>query len=201
MHFHRDLLLIADGYAREVLGVTPDDVFVGSPPLAFTFGLGGLAIFPLRFGAAAALLEQATPPNMIEIIQTYRATVCFTAPTPIASCSRPWTTGPTCRPARRRQRGRDAARPVYEEWIARTGKPMLDGIGATRCCTSSSPTVSMTTDPPARPPVSGYEARSSMTKGASGRAARWAVSPCAAPPAAATWPMRARRNTSRTAGT
>ena len=49
-HFHRDLLIIADGYAREVLGVTPQDVFVGSPPLAFTFGLGGLAIFPLRFG-------------------------------------------------------------------------------------------------------------------------------------------------------
>ena len=51
MHFHRDLMIVADGYAKEFLGVTPDDVFVGSPPLAFTFGLGGLAIFPLRFGA------------------------------------------------------------------------------------------------------------------------------------------------------
>jgi len=81
MHFHRDLLIIADGYAREVLGVTQEDVFVGSPPLAFTFGLGGLAVFPLRFGAAAALLEQASPPNMIEIIEKHRATVCFTAPT------------------------------------------------------------------------------------------------------------------------
>src|SRR4030095_12580687 len=81
MHFHRDLLVIADGYAREVLRVTPEDVFVGSPPLAFTFGLGGLAVFPLRFGAAAALLEQATPPNMIEIIETHKATVSFTAPT------------------------------------------------------------------------------------------------------------------------
>ena len=81
MHFHRDLLIIADGYAREVLGVTPDDVFVGSPPLAFTFGLGGLAIFPLRFGATATLLETASPQNMIEIIQTHRATICFTAPT------------------------------------------------------------------------------------------------------------------------
>jgi 2-aminobenzoate-CoA ligase len=81
MHFHRDLLIIADGYAKEVLGVTPDDVFVGSPPLAFTFGLGGLAIFPLRFGAAATLLENASPPNMIEIIQTYKATISFTAPT------------------------------------------------------------------------------------------------------------------------
>src|SRR5215208_4742885 len=81
MHFHRDLLVIADGYAKEVLRVTPDDVFVGSPPLAFPFGLGGLAVFPLRFGAAATLLENASPPNMIDIIQTYKATVCFTAPT------------------------------------------------------------------------------------------------------------------------
>src|SRR6185295_16635427 len=80
-HFHRDLLIIADGYAREVLRVTPDDVFVGSPPLAFTFGLGGLAIFPLRFGATATLLENASPTNMIQIIETYKATICFTAPT------------------------------------------------------------------------------------------------------------------------
>src|SRR5450631_1659505 len=81
MHFHRDLLIIADGYAQEVLNVTPDDVFVGSPPLAFTFGLGGLAIFPLRFGATATLLENASPANMIEIIKTYKATISFTAPT------------------------------------------------------------------------------------------------------------------------
>src|SRR5579885_1643540 len=65
MHFHRDLLLIADSYAKEVLQVTPDDIFVGSPPLAFTFGLGGLAIFPLRFGATATLLENAAPAEMV----------------------------------------------------------------------------------------------------------------------------------------
>ena len=81
MHFHRDLLIIADGYAREVLNVTPEDVFVGSPPLAFTFGLGGLAIFPLRFGATATLLENASPASMIQIIETYKATISFTAPT------------------------------------------------------------------------------------------------------------------------
>ncbi|MBO6864795.1 MAG: AMP-binding protein, partial [Alphaproteobacteria bacterium] len=81
MHFHRDILAIADGYAASVLKVTPDDIFVGSPPLAFTFGLGGLAVFPLRFGATATLLENASPPNLIEIIETYKATVCFTAPT------------------------------------------------------------------------------------------------------------------------
>jgi 2-aminobenzoate-CoA ligase len=84
MHFHRDLLIIADGYAREVLKVTPEDVFVGSPPLAFTFGLGGLAVFPLRFGAAACLLENASPPNLIEIIQEHRATSASPRRPPIA---------------------------------------------------------------------------------------------------------------------
>ena len=81
MHFHRDILIIADVYAREVLKVQPDDVFVGSPPIAFTFGLGGLAVFPLRFGASAVLIESATPPNLVKIIEAYKATVCFTAPT------------------------------------------------------------------------------------------------------------------------
>src|SRR5437667_12542156 len=81
MHFHRDLLIIADGYARDVLDVTEDDVVVGSPPLAFTFGLGARAIFPLRYGATATLLENASSANMIEIIETYKATISFTAPT------------------------------------------------------------------------------------------------------------------------
>ena len=81
MHFHRDLLIIADGYATEILQRHARRVFVGSPPLAFTFGLGGLAIFPLRFGATATLLENASPANMIEIIETYKATISFTAPT------------------------------------------------------------------------------------------------------------------------
>ncbi len=132
MHFHRDLLIVADGYAREVLGVTPEDVFVGSPPLAFTFGLGGLAIFPLRFGAAAALLENASPPNLIEIIETYRATVCFTAPTAYRVMLRAMEEGADLTSLRAAvSAGETLPAPVYEEWMARTGKPMLDGIGAT----------------------------------------------------------------------
>src|SRR3989304_1670120 len=79
--FPLPLPIIPDGYAQEILKVTPDDVFVGSPPLAFTFGLGGLAIFPLRFGATATLLENASPTNMVEIIETYKATISLTAPT------------------------------------------------------------------------------------------------------------------------
>ncbi|WP_135450251.1 AMP-binding protein [Tabrizicola caldifontis] len=132
MHFHRDLLIIADGYAKEVLGVTPEDVFVGSPPLAFTFGLGGLAIFPLRFGAAAALLEQASPANMVEIIQTHRATVCFTAPTAYRAMLKAMEDGADLSSLRAAvSAGETLPAPVYEEWMPRTGKPMLDGIGAT----------------------------------------------------------------------
>ena len=132
MAFHRDLLIIADGYAKEVLQVTPDDIFVGSPPLAFTFGLGGLAVFPLRFGAAAALLEQATPANMIDIIRDHRATVCFTAPTAYRAMLKAMAEGADLSSLRAAvSAGETLPAPVYEEWMARTGKPMLDGIGAT----------------------------------------------------------------------
>ncbi|WP_127597291.1 AMP-binding protein [Nitratireductor alexandrii] len=132
MHFHRDLLIIADGYAKEVLQVTPDDVFVGSPPLAFTFGLGGLAIFPLRFGAAATLLESATPPNMIEIIETYKATVSFTAPTAYRAMLAAMEDGADLSSLRVAvSAGETLPAPVFEAWTQKTGKPILDGIGAT----------------------------------------------------------------------
>ncbi|SES69921.1 AMP-binding protein [Paracoccus homiensis] len=132
MHFHRDILVIADGYAKEVLGVTPDDVFVGSPPLAFTFGLGGLAVFPLRFGASAVLLENASPPNMIEIIQRHRATICFTAPTAYRVMLRAMDEGADLSSLRAAvSAGETLPAPVWQEWHDKTGKPMLDGIGAT----------------------------------------------------------------------
>ena len=132
MHFHRDLLIVADGYAKEVLRVTPEDVFVGSPPLAFTFGLGGLAVFPLRFGACAVLLENASPPNLIEIIQKYKATVCFTAPTAYRVMLRAMDDGADLSSLRAAvSAGETLPAPVYEEWLAKTGKPMLDGIGST----------------------------------------------------------------------
>jgi 2-aminobenzoate-CoA ligase len=161
MHFHRDLLIIADGYAKEVLGVQPDDVFVGSPPLAFTFGLGGLAIFPLRFGATAALLETASPANMVKLIEEHRATICFTAPTAYRAMLAAMEQGADLSSLRIAvSAGETLPAPVYEEWLARTGKPMLDGIGATemlhifisnRLGDSHPATTGR--------PVSGYEAR------------------------------------------
>jgi len=132
MHFHRDLLIIADGYAKEILNVVPEDVFVGSPPLAFTFGLGGLAIFPLRFGATATLLENAAPPNLIEIIEKYKATVCFTAPTAYRAMMQAMDEGADLSSLRAAiSAGETLPAPVYDEWQTKTGKPMLDGIGAT----------------------------------------------------------------------
>lgn len=132
MHFHRDLLIIADGYAKEVLGVTPDDIFVGSPPLAFTFGLGGLAIFPLRFGATATLLETASPPNMLKIIETYKATICFTAPTAYLAMLRAVDEGADVSSLRIAvSAGETLPAPVYKSWEEKVGKPILDGIGAT----------------------------------------------------------------------
>jgi 2-aminobenzoate-CoA ligase len=132
MHFHRDLLIIADGYAREVLNVTPEDVFVGSPPLAFTFGLGGLAIFPLRFGATATLLENASPANMIQIIETYKATICFTAPTAYRAMMSAMDQGADLSSLRLAvSAGETLPAPVFEDWTRKTGKPILDGIGST----------------------------------------------------------------------
>jgi 2-aminobenzoate-CoA ligase len=133
MHYHRDLLIIADAYAREVLQVTPDDIFVGSPPLAFTFGLGGLAIFPLRFGATATLLETASPKNMIEIIETYKATICFTAPTAYIAMMEAMEQSHADLSSLRLaiSAGETLPAPVCERWMAKTGKPILDGIGAT----------------------------------------------------------------------
>ena len=132
MHFHRDLLIIADGYAKEILQVTPDDIFVGSPPLAFTFGLGGLAIFPLRFGATATLLENASPANMIEIIETYKATIMFTAPTAYRVMLAAMDGGANLSSLRIAvSAGETLPAPVFQDWTKKTGKPILDGIGAT----------------------------------------------------------------------
>ena len=112
--------------------MTPEDVFVGSPPLAFTFGLGGLAIFPLRFGATATLLENASPANMIDIIETYKATISFTSPTAYRAMMAAMDKGADLSSLRMAvSAGETLPAPVFEDWTRKTGKPILDGIGAT----------------------------------------------------------------------
>ncbi len=81
MHFHRDILAMCDLFPRHILKMTEDDVVCGTPPIAFTFGLGGLLAFPLRYGACAVLLEKYTPESLMKALDHYGATQCYTAPT------------------------------------------------------------------------------------------------------------------------
>ncbi len=81
MHFHRDVMAMCDAFPRSCLKPARDDVFCGTPPLAFTFGLGGMLCFPLRFGAPTVLMERLTPETLLETIRDFRATICLTAPT------------------------------------------------------------------------------------------------------------------------
>jgi len=161
MHFHRDLLIMADGYAREILAVTPADVFVGSPPLAFTFGLGGLAVFPLRFGATATLLENASPANMINIIETYKATIAITTPTAYRAMMIAMDEGANLSSLRLAvSAGETLPAPVFEAWTRKTGKPILNGIGATEMLhIFISNRLGEATAGATGRPVSGYEAR------------------------------------------
>ena len=131
MHFHRDVLAICDCFPKYVLQPTPDDVFCGSPPFAFTFGLGGLVLFPMRVGASALLLEQATPPQLLDGIETHRPTIVFTAPTAYrAICGmlegRDVSSLRTCVSA-----GEALPLATFQAWERATGIRIIDGIGAT----------------------------------------------------------------------
>ncbi|HVT40105.1 MAG TPA: AMP-binding protein [Gemmatimonadaceae bacterium] len=131
MHEHRDILAITDTFARYVLKPVADDLFCGSPPLAFTYALGGLLLFPIRFGASSLLLEQATPPYLIKAISEFRPTVCFTAPTSYrAMCG--MLEGHDVASLRKCvSAGEHLPLGVYEAWRKATGNKIIDGIGAT----------------------------------------------------------------------
>jgi 2-aminobenzoate-CoA ligase len=131
VHFHRDILAICDCFPPHVLRATRDDVFCGSPPLAFTFGLGGLLLFPLRIGATALLLEEATPPRLVEAIARHRATVCFTAPTAYRAMAAQAGVRETASLRLCVSAGETLPRPTFELWQQTTGLRIIDGIGAT----------------------------------------------------------------------
>jgi 2-aminobenzoate-CoA ligase len=131
MHFHRDVMAICDCFPRYVLQPDADDVFCGSPPFAFTFGLGGLVLFPMRFGASALLLEQASPPQLLDGIEKYRPTISFTAPTAYRAMlgqlqGRDVSSLRKCVSA-----GEALPKATYEAWEKATGIRIIDGIGAT----------------------------------------------------------------------
>ena len=131
MHFHRDMLAICDSYAREVLKPGPDDIFIGSPPLAFTFGLGGLVLFPFRVGATAVLLERASPDDLLPAIARHRATICFTAPTAWRAMASQVAQHDISSLRKCVSAGEALPLPSFEAWKAATGIELMDGIGAT----------------------------------------------------------------------
>jgi 2-aminobenzoate-CoA ligase len=131
MHFHRDVMAICDTYAARVLRPIASDLFCGSPPLAFTFGLGGLLLFPLHAGAATVLLEKAGPAELLAAIETHGVSVLFTAPIAYRAMAaalggRDISSLRTCVSA-----GETLPPAVWEEWRAKTGLRILDGIGST----------------------------------------------------------------------
>ncbi len=131
MHFHRDILATCDTYGRHVLRPEASDRFIGSPPLAFTFGLGGLVLFPFRVGASTILLERTTPDDLLSAISQQRATVCFTAPTAYRAMLGKLAEHDISSLRKCVSAGEALPKATFEAWQAATGMKILDGIGAT----------------------------------------------------------------------
>jgi 2-aminobenzoate-CoA ligase len=131
MHTHRDVLAAADCFPRYVLRAGPDDIFIGSPPLGFTYGLGGLVMFPMRIGAATVLLEQGSPGHLLEGIAQHRATVCFTAPTAYRAMLRQLKRDQVASLRKCVSAGETLPLSTFEAWQEAFGLKIIDGIGST----------------------------------------------------------------------
>jgi 2-aminobenzoate-CoA ligase len=131
MHFHRDVIAMCDCFPRSCLKPGPDDVFLGSPPLAFTFGLGGLLCFPLRFGACTVLMEKLAPDTLLAAIRDFRATILFTAPTmyrALAGLAKDHDIRSLRKCVSAGEALPDATRQLFKQ---ATGIEIIDGIGST----------------------------------------------------------------------
>ena len=135
MHFHRDVIAMCDCFPRSCLKPTADDVFVGTPPLAFTFGLGGLLCFPMRFGASTVLLEKLTPETLLDAVKHFGATIVFTAPimyramaTLLKEGGEKYGIGSHVKCVSAGEALPDATRQLFKE---ASGIEIIDGIGST----------------------------------------------------------------------
>ncbi len=131
MHFHRDVLAMADVVARHLLETSPGDVYAGSPPLGFTFGLGALLVFPLRFRAATAPLESPTPANLLAAIEKHGITCLFTAPFAYRALAAELAGRDLSSLKRCVSAGEFLPQAVSDLWFEKTGIRIIDGIGAT----------------------------------------------------------------------
>ena len=131
MHFHRDMLATCDSYGRYVLQATAEDRFIGSAPLAFTFGLGGHVLYPLRVGAASIQIERSTPEDLLHAIGEFRASICFTAPTAYRAMLGMLAGHDISSLRKCVSAGEALPKPTFEAWEKATGIRIMDGIGAT----------------------------------------------------------------------
>ncbi|HEX2495035.1 MAG TPA: AMP-binding protein [Steroidobacter sp.] len=131
IHFHRDVLAMADTFARHLLKTSHDDLYIGSPPLGFTLGLGALLVFPLRFRAAAGLLETPTPDALLNAAQSWRATCLFTAPTTYRAMLGLASKYDLSSLRRCVSAGEALPKATSDAWFEQTGVRIIDGIGAT----------------------------------------------------------------------
>ena len=202
MHFHRDVLAMCDLFPKHVIKPGPDDVFCGTPPLAFTFGLGGLLCFPLRVGASTVLAEKLSPDSLLQLIQDFRATIVFTAPTfyrQMAALAGKYDLSSLKKSVSAGEALPDATRQL---WKQASGLEMIDGIGGTEMIHVfvSSPPDEVRRGAIGRV-VPGYIAQivdDDMNPLPNSTAGGW---PSRAPRAADTWPTSASADSCRLAGT
>jgi 2-aminobenzoate-CoA ligase len=131
MHFHRDIMAACVCFPQHVLHATPDDVFCGSPPLAFTYALGGLLLFPMSIGASTLLIEQPTPANLILAIERERPTICFTSPTGYRAMLAQAGEHDLSSLRKCVSAGEHLPAATFEAWRKATGLRIIDGIGST----------------------------------------------------------------------
>ena len=131
VHFHRDVLAICETVGRHILSPEPDDVFIGTPPLAFTFGLGGLLVFPLQVGACTVLNSQYSPEGLLSAIDHYKATVCFTVPTFFQQMLMRQDLPQLEHLRLAVSSGEALPLPTREEWRSATGFELTEVIGST----------------------------------------------------------------------
>ena len=159
MHFHRDMLAVCDGYAKNVLRASPHDRFIGSAPLAFTFGFGGV-LFPMHIGASFVVLEKAGPDDLLPAIARTRATVCFTAPTSYRAMLGKLEGHDISRLRKCVSAGESLPKGTFDAWLKATGIKLMDGIGATEMLHIFISAVEDEIRPGATgKPVPGYEAK------------------------------------------
>ncbi len=131
VHTHRDLLVVADTYGRHVVAPAHDDIFIGTPPIAFTYALGGLVLFPMRVGASTALVEQMTPPVLLESIAAFSATIAFTSPTAYRAMAPKAGAADLSSLKKCISAGETLPATTFDAWREATGIRLMDGIGST----------------------------------------------------------------------